>query len=113
MEFQGDYSGGGGGATTRANQSRETAYTYGLFESADPKIETSLQALAELVRTLMTVDESELLAQISERGIQGLARLRLSDQLPVPDLGDWDALEPAPTRRLTDEEYAAYATAKR
>ena len=41
MKFQGDYSGGGGSATTRANQKRDTTYTYGLFESDDPKIETS------------------------------------------------------------------------
>lgn len=61
----------------------------------------------------MKVDESEILAQISERGIQGLARLRLSEDLPVPDLGDWGNLESAPTRQLTDAEYAAYATVKR
>ena len=101
-------------APPRARIKSETQPILAGFSSpTTPRLRRVLQALAELVRTLMTVDESELLAQISERGIQGLARLRLSDDLPVPDLGDWDALEPAPTRRLTDEEYADYATAKR
>jgi hypothetical protein len=88
-------------------------YTYGLFAPTHPESDTSLQALAVIVRNIACMDESELLEHISRQGIEDFARIQLSDELPIPDLGDWDALEGAPTRPLTDEEFNAYIAARR
>ncbi len=66
--------------------------------------------LAEAIRVH---GEDALLEHFAdENNIAAMTHTRMmQDDVPIPSLGNWEDIEPAPTRPMTDEEFAAYAFA--
>ncbi len=66
-----------------------------------------------LVEALRLHGEDALLEHFAhENNVAAMTHVRMAaDDVPVPSLGRWEDIEPAPTRPLTDDEFAAYAFA--
>lgn len=74
--------------------------------AGEPAIE--LGALVDAVQKLATLDETDLLALASRDGLVSVLGVEPHSSAEIPDLGSWDDLEPAPTKRMSDAEYLKF-----
>jgi hypothetical protein len=76
-----------------------------LFKTAKGEPTIELSALVEAVQKLAKFDETEVLALASRDGLVSVLGVEPHSSAEIPDLGSWDDLKPAPTKRLSDAEY--------
>ena len=79
-----------------------------LFKTVEGEPSIELSALVEAVQKLATFDETDVLALASRDGLASILGVEPHSSAEIPDLGSWEDLEPAPTKRMSNAEYRTF-----